>query len=218
VSQLSRPPAFSYPNQPVIRPPLSRTQRNRAFIAGAVSNTVLTAGLTIVSLAGILFLIVGIVSLVWAIVPKSDLGDYRPLDEVLAAVGLAPEQGWIVWIVLIGTMILGAAVCAGGIWIGKDIAAAAGVARPWAVTWSATGILVGLGLIASTVISPVAGPLMLIVFGAVLGSGSVSADAASDVGLFFGISVLATILGFVVYAAAGSLVWWWMAHALRRAA
>jgi hypothetical protein len=65
VSQLSRPFAFAYPNQRVIRPPLSREHRNRVFVAGAVSNTVLSVGLTSVSLAGILILIGAALSLVW---------------------------------------------------------------------------------------------------------------------------------------------------------
>jgi hypothetical protein len=198
--------------------PLSREHRNRVFVAGAVSNTVLNVGLTIVSLAGILLLIGTAVSLVWAIIPESDIGEYRPIDEVLAAVGLSPDQAWVAWAVLVGTMILGAAVSGAGVWIGKDLIASAGVARPWAVSWSATGILLGLGIVASTVVSPVAGPVLTIIFGAVLGSGSVTGEDASEIGVVLAISIVATVLGLIIYAAIGSLVWWWMAHALRRAA
>jgi hypothetical protein len=107
VSQPSQAAAFSYPNQRPIRPLLSREHRNRVFVAGALSNTVLTAGLTIVSLAGILLFI---------------------------------------------------------------------------------------------------------------GSGSVSGEDASEIGVVLGVSIVVTVVGFLVYAAVGSVVRWWMAHALRRAA
>jgi hypothetical protein len=218
VSQPSQAPAFSYPNHRPIRAPLSRAHRNRVFVAGALSNTVLSIGLTIVSLAGILLFIVVLLAVVWAIIPRSNSSDDRPLDVILAAVGLSPDQAWVAVAVPLGTMILGALVSGAGIWIGKDLIASAGVARPWAVSWSATGILVGLGLVASTVISPVAAPLMTIVFGAVLGSGSVSGEDGSGVGVALAISIVATVLGLVFYAAVGSLVWWWMAHVMRRAA
>ncbi|KQP56561.1 hypothetical protein [Agreia sp. Leaf283] len=217
MSQPTQPPGFSYPNQRIVRPPLTRAHRNRALLAGAVSNTVLTAGLTIVTLAGILFLIVVIMSLVQGIVRQSDGYQVRPLDSVLEAAGLSPEHAWVAWLVLIVAMLLGAAVSWAGIWIGKAMISPVGVARPWAVTWSATGILVGFGLIASTAISPLVAPLITIIFGAVLGSGSVSGEDASGIGLTFAVSILATIFSLLVYATAGSLVWWWMAHALRRA-
>ena len=217
MSQLTQPPGFSYPNVRVVRPPLARAHRNRALLAGAVSNTVLSAGLTIVTLAGILFLIVAIMSLVQGIIRQSGADRARPVDSVLGAVGLSPEQAWVAWLVLIVAMLLGAAISWAGIWIGKAMIASVGVARPWAVTWSATGILVGIGLIASTVMSPLVAPLLTIIFGAVLGTGALSGEDASAIGLTFAISIIATIFSLLVYATAGSLVWWWMAHALRRA-
>lgn len=218
MSQLSQPPAFSYPNQRVVRPPLPRAQRTRVLIAGAVSDTVLSAGLTIVSLAGIFFFIVAIMSFVQEIVRRSDESAVRPVDSILEAAGLSPDQAWVAWLVLIVTMLLGAAVSVAGIWIGKAMIAPVGVARPWAVAWSASGILVGTGLVASTVVSPVLAPLAAIVFGAILGSGSVSGEDASGLGITFAVSIIATLFSVLLYAAAGSLVWWWMAHALRRAA
>lgn len=217
MSQLTQPPGFSYPNQRVVRPPLTRAHRNRALLAGAVSNTVLTAGLTIVTLAGVLLLIVAIMSLVQGIIRRSDGYQVRPVDTVLGAVGLSPERAWVAWLVLIIAMLLGAAVSWAGIWIGKAMIASVGVARPWAVTWSATGILIGVGLIASTVMSPLVGPLATVIFGAVLGSGSVSGEDASAIGMTFAFSIIATVFSLLLYATAGSLVWWWMAHALRRA-
>jgi hypothetical protein len=218
MSQLSQPPAFSYPNQRVVRPPLPRAQRTRVLIAGAVSNTVLSAGLTIVSLAGIFFFIVAIMSFVQEIVRRSDESAVRPVDSILEAAGLSPDQAWVAWLVLIVAMLLGAAVSVAGIWIGKAMVASVGAARPWAVAWSASGILVGTGLVASTVVSPLLAPLAAIVFGAILGSGSVSGEDASGLGITFAVSIIATLFSVLVYAAAGSLVWWWMAHALRRAA
>jgi hypothetical protein len=218
MSQLSQPPAFSYPNQRVVRPPLPRAQRTRVLIAGAVSNTVLSAGLTIVSLAGILFFIVAIMSFVQEIVRRSDESAVRPVDSILEAAGLSPDQAWVAWLVLVVAMLLGAAVSVAGIWIGKAMIAPVGVARPWAVAWSASGILVGTGLVASTVVSPLLAPLAAIGFGAILGSGSVSGEDASGLGITFAVSVIATLFSVLVYAAVGSLVWWWMAHALRRAA
>jgi hypothetical protein len=218
MSQLSQPPAFSYPNQRVVRPQLPRAQRTRVLIAGAVSNTVLSAGLTIVSLAGILFFIVAIMSFVQEIVRRSDESAVRPVDSILEAAGLSPDQAWVAWLVLVVAMLLGAAVSVAGIWIGKAMIAPVGVARPWAVAWSASGILVGTGLVASTVVSPLLAPLAAIGFGAILGSGSVSGEDASGLGITFAVSVIATLFSVLVYAAVGSLVWWWMAHALRRAA
>jgi hypothetical protein len=119
VSQLTQPPGFSYPNQRVLRPPLTRAHRNRVLLAGAVSNTVLTAGLTIVTLAGILFLIVAIMSLVQSIIRQSDGYQVRPVDSVLGAVGLSPESAWVAWLVLIVAMLLGAAVSWMGIWTAR---------------------------------------------------------------------------------------------------
>ncbi|SMG14720.1 hypothetical protein [Agreia pratensis] len=217
MSQLSQPPAFAYPNQRVVRPPLPKAQRNRVFIAGAVSNTVLTAGLSIMSLAAILFFIVASMWLIWEFLSPSLSGTYRPVDEMLAAVGLAPEQGWVAVAVLMITMVVGLAVCWAGIWIGKAMIASVGVARPWAVAWSASGILLGTGLIMSSVLSPVAGPLMTVVFSASALSGSGSGAGAESVGIVAAIAILGTLVSIVVYAAAGLLAWWWMAHALRRA-
>ncbi|WP_374946281.1 hypothetical protein [Agreia sp.] len=216
MSQLSQPPAFSYPNQRVIRPPLTRAHRSRALVAGAVSNVVLTAGLIIVSLAGILILIGAIMSLVQEIILRTDGSRVGPVDYVLDAVGLPSSDVWVAWVVLGVALIVGAAISWAGIWIGKAMIASVGVARPWAVTWSASGILIGLGVLASTVISPLAAPLATILFGAVLGSGSVSGEDASGIGVTLAVSILATLFSVVVYAAAGALVWWWMAHALRR--
>lgn len=217
MSQLSPPPAFSYPNQRVVRPPLPRAQRNRAFLAGAVSNTVLTAGLAIVSFAGVVFAVLGFVSVVWELIPQSEADRYRPIDDILAALGLSPDESWVIWVALLVFMILGAAVSCAGIWIGKAILASSGVARPWGVTWSATGILLGIGVIVSTVISPLTAPLVSLVSGAIAASG-VDTGGSGDMGLIVATSIVASVLSLVAYAAAGSLVWWWMAHALRRAA
>jgi hypothetical protein len=171
-----------------------------------------------VSLAGIFFFIVAIMSFVQEIVRRSDESAVRPVDSILGAAGLSPDQAGVAWLVLIVAMLLGAAVSVAGIWIGKAMIAPVGVARPWAVAWSASGILVGTGLVASTVVSPLLAPLAAIVFGAILGSGTVSGEDASGLGITFAVSIIATLFSVLVYAAVGSLVWWWMAHALRRAA
>jgi hypothetical protein len=46
----------------------------------------------------------------------------------------------------------------------------------------------------------------------------VAGEDASEIGVVLGVSIVVTVVGFLVYAAVGSLVWWWMAHALRRVA
>ncbi|KJC64016.1 hypothetical protein [Agreia bicolorata] len=223
MSQLSQPPAFSYPNQRVIRPPLPKTQRNRALFAGAVSNTVLSAGLGILSAAGLVIAF----GLIWEFVlllirasgtSTSSFGDQRPVEWVLERLGYDPSDAWIFWAVIVVLLIAGAFVSWAGIWIGKAIVAESGAARPWAVTWSATGILLGLGLIASTVVSPLAGPALSVVLGSAVASGAPTEDGSAGIGVALAASIIGAILSLAVYAIAGSLVWWWMAHALRRAA
>ena len=223
MSQLSQPPAFSYPNQRVVRPPLSNDERKRAFLAGAISNTVLTAGLGIVSAAGFVILFGVIWQFVLVLVrssgsagPKFD--NRGPVESVLEWLGYDPADAWIFWVAIVVVLVAGGFVTWAGIWIGKAIFAESGAARPWGVTWSATGILLGLGLISSTVISPVAGPLFSIMFGALAASGTPTDGGMASTGVVVAVSIIGAIVSVAFYAVAGSLVWWWMAHALRRAA
>jgi hypothetical protein len=214
---VSQTPGFSYQNPRVVRPPLSRSHRSRVFLAGAVSNTVLTMGLTIMLLAGMFLMIGALMAVIQGVERRERPDAYSPLDDILRALGLSPDQGWIACVVLIAVTIAGAGVSWAGIWIGKSIIARAGVARPWVVAWSASGILIGIGLIMTTVVSPVVGPLMAILVSAFALSGATS-DGAEGAGIALLMSILATVVSLVVYAAAGMLVWWWMAYALRRAA
>jgi hypothetical protein len=214
---VSQAPGFSYQNPRVVRPPLQRAHRNRVFLAGAVSNTVLTMGLTIALLAGTFLAIGAIMAVVHGVERRERPNAYSPLDDILRALGLSPDRAWIVFVVLVAVAILGGAVSWAGIWIGKSMIASAGVARPWAVALSASGILVGVGVLMTSVVSPVAGPMLSVMFGAfALSSASSGGPEAAAVPLL--VSILATVVSLVFYAAAGMLVWWWMAYALRRAA
>ena len=127
-------------------------------------------------------------------------------------------EGWIMWTGLVIALLLGVAVCVAGVWIGKAILSSAGVDRAWAVATSASGILVAVGFVFSTVMSPLTAPLMTIIFSAAFASGGVAPDDQQGIGLVLVFSILITVASVVAYAVAGSLVWWWMAHALRRSA
>lgn len=223
MTQLSQPPAFSYPNQRIVRPPLSKNERKRAFLAGAISNTVLSAGLGIVSSAAFVIAFGVIWQLVLFFVKASTTAESSfesrgPVESFLDWLGYDPADAWILWVVIVVVLIAGAFVTWAGIWVGKAIFAESGAARPWGVTWSATGILLGLGLIMSTVVSPLAGPLFSIMFGAAAASGMPTDDGTASMGVILAVSIIGAILSLAFYAVAGSLVWWWMAHAMRRSA
>ena len=207
------PPVYAYANQRVVRPPLPKATRNRAFLAGAVSNTLLTAGLTIVLLS-CLFAVYAAMFAFVAEVSESSSAPTPLFDSVIRSLGLSPDQAWAVWVSFLVAALLGAALAAAGIWIGRVILRTTDIDRPWAVTWSASGILVGTGLLASTVVSPAAVPFATIVVAAFAANGI----GGWGTGLVLALFIATWIASVVVYAVAGSLVWWWMAHALRRSA
>jgi hypothetical protein len=202
---------------------LSKNERTRAFLAGAISNTVFSAGLGIVSSAAFVIAFGVIWQFVLFFVKASTTAESRfesrgPVESFLDWLGYDPADAWIFWVVIVVVLIAGAFVTWAGIWVGKAIFAESGAARPWGVTWSATGILLGLGLITSTVVSPFAGPLFSIMFGAAAASGMPTDDGTGSLGVILAVSIIGAILSLAFYAVAGSLVWWWMAHAMRRSA
>jgi hypothetical protein len=216
-AQIVGPPVYAYANQRVVRPPLSKVTRKRVWLAGALGNLVLSGGLLIVTLAGVLLLIALILAFVSALAAQSapTMVD-TPFDHVVRAFGLDGGRTWILWTALIVALLVGLAVCAAGVWIGKAILSSGGVDRAWAVATSASGILVGVGLIFSTVASPLTAPLLTIIFSAAVASGGVAPEDQQGILVVLVFSILITVLSVVAYAVAGSLVWWWMAHALRR--
>jgi hypothetical protein len=208
------PPVYAYANQRVVRPPLTKAQRNRAFLAGAVSNTLLTAGLTIVTLSALFAIYAALFAFAAELGDEQSAPTRSMFASVLRSLGLSPDQAWVVWVWFLVAMLIGAALACAGIWIGRLMLATTDIDRPWAVTWSASGILVGTGLLSSTVVSPAAVPFATILIAAFAANGV----GGWGMGLVLALMIVAWIASVVIYAVAGSLAWWWMAHALRRSA
>jgi hypothetical protein len=201
-----------------LRPPapsLKPRQRTGAFIAGAVAMNLVNIGGTMLLAALILGVILAFFSAVLSAAQRSPDTVIDP--QALAFFDLLDSVNAPAW--LIGGGLLGLVILVLGIFTSFWILRAHGVVRPWAVTWSSVGISIPALVIVSAALS---------ILGQVVGTLSLSSlfpapgaaipDAAA-VGFGTGIAlvVVSFVVSLVLVAVIGALVWWWMAHVLRRA-
>jgi len=92
------------------------------------------------------------------------------------------------------------------------------VVRPWAVTWSSIGISIPALAIVSSVLSVLGQVVGTLSLSSLFPAPGAAVPDATAVGLGTGIAlaVVSLVVSLVVFAAVGALIWWWMAHALRR--
>ncbi|CAN5181719.1 hypothetical protein BH09ACT2_BH09ACT2_10230 [soil metagenome] len=201
---VSPPPG--YPAQPVpraVRPPLTPRAKRGAAIAGAVGFVVLSIGYALVALCLGIALLAVFIGLIVRAARSSTAEWYSGIVRVLDGLDLRP---FIVPLVLVG--ILGLVVMAVAIVLSGRVLAAHQVRRPWAVTWAG----VGVGIVASWVVSGIGGIVTRVGLGGVDWNSSAAGTSLVTV------LVVSGILSVALNAVVGWLSWWWMAYAMRPAA
>ncbi|MFD3443626.1 hypothetical protein ACFDTO_03375 [Microbacteriaceae bacterium 4G12] len=123
-----------------------------------------------------------------------------------------------VW--LAGAGLLGLVILVLGIFTSFWILRAHNVVRPWAVTWSSVGISIPALVIVSSVLSVLGQVVGTLSLSSLFPAPGATVPDASAVGFGTGIAlvVVSFVVSLVVFAVVGALIWWWMAHALRRPA
>ncbi|MEX1078458.1 MAG: hypothetical protein WED09_05055 [Homoserinimonas sp.] len=191
------------------KPPLSRELKRAAFIAGAVSFTVMTIGWGLFSTAAGIGLFAGFFAWVLGLISASGEGRDADFFRLMELIDTINPAAWVIPLVIAG--VVGAALWACSLYISRGILARAKHPSPWAVTWAGAGIAVA----ASWFVSWIAWLPMQ--FGSVI-----AADAFTTVegGLAITIAlvIVSLLLNVVIAAAVGLFAWWWMAHAMRPAA
>lgn len=179
------------------RPPLTPRARRGAWIAGAVSFSVLSLGWTLLSGAVMVALVGGMILGIAQLIGRGGAGE-AGFREFLGSFDLG-QVG--IWLVVGG--VVGLALMAAALFVSRGILGAHGVNQPWGVTWAGTGIAV----VGSWLIGTVGGFVV-----------QVASWLTSDVDLSgFAVAAAAILIPIAVLgtAAIGWFSWWWMAHVLR---
>ncbi len=201
----SPPPGYAAqpPAPRAVRPPLTPRAKRGAAIAGAVGFVVLSIGYALVALCLGIALLAVFIGLIVRGARSSTTEWYSGIVRVLDGLDLRP---FVVPLVLVG--ILGVVVMAVAIVVSGRVLAAHQVRRPWAVTWAG----VGVGIVASWVVSGIGGIFTRV------GLGGVDWNSSSAGSSLVTVLAVSGIFSVALNAVVGWLSWWWMAHAMRPAA
>jgi hypothetical protein len=198
---MSQPPYAQTPYAQPPKPPLPRRARNGAWIAGAVSFSLLSLGWTLLFGAILLALIGGIFLWVAQLIRRggpNDAGDEAFLDFLSSFdVGAAVPFLVIAGVVGLALMVLAP-------FLSRWILGAHQVTQPWAVTGAASGVAIVAGWIVGGVLGAVAQVVT-----------SFAALAPDPIGTGIAWASVSGLLAIVVTAAIGLFSWWWMAHLMR---
>lgn len=193
--------ALPYVPRPV-RPPLTPRAKRGATIAGVVGFVLLSLGYAMVSLAIGIGLAALFIALIVRAASSSSSEWYSGIVQFLAGLDLRP---FIVPLVLVG--VLGVVLMIAAIVVSGRVLRAHQVRRPWAVTWAGAGIAV----VASWLVSGVAGLFTRVGLSAVRWNSPSTGSSLLTVG------VISVVISLVTTVIIGWLSWWWMAHAFRPA-
>ena len=201
----ARPPA----------PPLQPRQKRGAFVAGAVSLTLVNLGGSMLLAAIILGVILAFFSALLTAASRGADG-VRIDPQARAVLDLLETVNAPAW--LLGAGLLGLVILVLGVFTSFWILRAHDVVRPWAVTWSAIGISIPALAIVSSVLSVLGQVVGTLSLSSLFPAPGAAVPDATAVGLGTGIAlvVVSLVVSLVVFAVVGALIWWWMAHALRR--
>lgn len=182
------------------KPPLPRRTRNGAWIAGAVSFSVLSFGWTLF-FASVVIALVGGLFLWFADVLSGRSTD--PGGEAFFDFFASIDVSAIIPLLIIGSVV-GLVLMALALFLSRWILGAHQVNRPWPVTWAASGVAIVAGWIIGSVLGAVA---QIVTSFAALAPDPIGAGIA-------GVSV-SGLLAIALTAAIGLFSWWWMAHLMR---
>lgn len=191
---------YAVPPAPPKRPPLTRAQRTRALVAGAVGFSVFSWGLALLAFSTIATVLVAIFSFVVGLARQGPV-DRGTLRFVQWFEGI---DGSIVGWVIVGGFLLASILLIVGFFVSQGILRGGRVNRPTAVTWSS----IGIALVAGSIVGSLGG-----LFGSMFGW-----VAWVDPGVAIAVTTLSGLLSLAVTAAVGAFTWWWMAHVFRASA
>lgn len=181
-----------------VRPPLTRTQKRSALWSGAIGFPLMTLGFSIVVTLLGWSAIAGLIAGIASRAENKDEDTLKMLAELEAIRG----YWWVFALVLVaGLLIWGA-----GYGASIGIAKAGHVNKTTGVTWAGLGIASCAGFILmwlGQIIFAVGG-----FFVALLNTDAAGVNFLIYTGVFL-------VLSTVVWAIAGALSWWWMAHCMR---
>jgi hypothetical protein len=201
----ARPPA----------PPLEPQHKRGSFIAGAVSLNLVNLGGTMLLAAIILGVVLAFLSAVLTAAAREG-NDLRIDPQARAFLELVESINAPAW--LLGGGLLGLVILVLGIFTSFWILRAHGIVRPWAVTWSAVGVSIPALVIVTSVLSVLGQVVGTLSLSSLFPAPGAAVPDATAVGLGTGIAlvVVSFVVSLVVVAVVGALIWWWMAHVLRR--
>ena len=199
------------------RPPLDRSTKVGAAVAGAVSFTLLTIGFVLfwvpILLGAVALILTTIVRFASRIDAEPDAG----FRQFARTVGVLDLEAWAVPLVLVS--VVGLAVMVIAVFSGKWILAGRRIERPWAITWAGLGVAV----VAYSVVGGILSSAVDVVSSfAQVGSSdrdtvyvSDGGDLGDAVPVIVAAGVISVLVSIVVTAAIGWLAMWWMAYVLR---
>jgi hypothetical protein len=190
------------PGTPASKAPLDRKAKRGAMVAGAVSFTVMTIGCAVAVVPVTIAVVVAFVAGAFALI-ASTAGGGNQVQEWFNTNFPQFASMWLLWIGIF--VVVGIIVWVVGLLVSIVVLKAHGVSRPAAVTWSGLGI----GIVASAVVSGIVYPVVSIFTSSFAGVWSTSSFGTVPV-------VITAIVALAGNAAIGLFSWWWMAHVLRR--
>ncbi|MBG6055072.1 hypothetical protein IWX81_001483 [Salinibacterium sp. CAN_S4] len=184
------------------RPPLLPRQRAGARLAGIIGFLVLSVGFWMLSVPLAILAVVAIVSVIFRAIGRSS-GNPDWYRQALVFIDRLQPEVWIVPLVIVA--VVGLVLMVVALFTSARILRSHGVAKPWPVTWAATGIAIVASWIVSAVLSV---PLQFAGVG-------IDDNNSQALAVRIGIGILGFLVSIVSTAAVGWLSWWLAAHLLR---
>ena len=186
------------------RPALLPRQRAGARLAGIISFLALSVGFWMLGVPLTILAVVGLIGAMFSAANSTfgNLDWYRQGEAIIDQLQLE------VWIVPLGIIAgVGLVLMVVALFTSVRILRSHDVAKPWPVTWAATGIAIVASWIVSATLSV---PLQVV-------GGGVDDNSAQSLPISIGIGLLGFLVSIVATAAVGWLSWWLAAHLLRPA-
>ena len=190
------------------RPALLPRQRAGARLAGIISFLALSVGFWMLGVPLTILAVVGLIGAIFSSAGSTfgNLDWYRQGEAIIDQLELG------VWIVPLSIIAgVGLVLMVVALFTSVRILRSHDVAKPWPVTWAATGFAIVASWI---VVAALSVPLQVV-------GGGVDDNSAQSlplgIGISIGIGLLGLLVSIVATAAVGGLSWWLAAHLLRAA-
>ncbi|GGK94383.1 hypothetical protein GCM10007382_13330 [Salinibacterium xinjiangense] len=186
------------------RPALLPRQRAGARLAGIISFLALSVGFWMLGVPLTILAVVGLIGAMFSAAGST----FGNLDWYRQGKAIIDQLELEVWIVPLGIIAgVGLVLMVVALFTSVRILRSHDVAKPWPVTWAATGIAIVASWIVSATLSV---PLQVV-------GGGVDDNSAQSLPISIGIGLLGFLVSIVATAAVGWLSWWLAAHLLRAA-